>query len=49
MGSPVSSVIGNLVIEDTSETFADTPRLWKRYEEDTFVMIKNSKVVRVFH
>jgi len=34
MGSPVSSVVANLVMEDTEtralETFTDPPRLWKR-------------------
>jgi len=35
IGSPVSSVVVNLVMEDVEkralETFADPPRLWKRY------------------
>jgi len=36
MGSPVSSVVANLVMEDIEtralETFTDPPRLWKSYE-----------------
>jgi len=43
MGSPVSSVVANLVMEDIEtwalETFTDPPRLWKRYVDDTFVII----------
>ena len=31
------------------ETFADPPRFWKRYVDDTFLIIKKIKLVRVFH
>ena len=54
MSSPVSSVVANLVMEDVKksalETFADPPRLDKRFVDDTFVIMKKSKLsVRVFH
>jgi len=48
MGSPVSSVAANLVMENIEtralETFADPPGLWKRYVDDTFVIMKRSKL-----
>jgi len=48
MGSPVSSVVANLVMEDIEtralETFTHPPRLWKRYVDDTFVIMKRSKL-----
>jgi len=48
MGSPVSSVVANLVMENIEtralETFADPPRIWKRYVDDTFVIMKRSKL-----
>ena len=48
MGYAVSSVVANLVMENIEtralETFADPPRLWKRYEDDTFVIMKRSKL-----
>ena len=44
MGSLVSVVVGNLVMEDVEtrviETFAHPPRLWLRYVDDTFVIIE---------
>jgi len=30
------------------ETFADPPRLWKRYTDDTFVIMKKSKLSEFF-
>jgi len=52
MDSPVSSVVANLIMEDVEkralETFADPPRLWKRYVDDTFVIIKKSKLSEFF-
>ena len=40
---------GKLVMEDIEtralETFADPPRLWKRYVDDTFVIMKRSKLL----
>ena len=46
MGSPVSVVVANLVMEDVEtraiETFAHPSRLWLRYVDDTFVIIEKS-------
>jgi len=48
MGFPVSSVVANLVMENIEtralETLADPPRLWKRYVDDIFVIMKRSKL-----
>jgi len=48
MGSPVSSVVANLVMEGIEtralETFTDPLRLWKRYVDNTFVIMKRSKL-----
>jgi len=45
VGSPVSSIVANLVMENIEtralETFAEPPRLWKRYVDDTFVIMKS--------
>jgi len=47
MGCPVSSVVANLVMEDIEaralETFTDPPRLWKRYVDDTFVIMRRDQ------
>jgi len=52
MGSPVSLVVANLVMEDVEkralEIFAELTRLWKTYLDNTFDH-EESKVVRVFH
>ena len=51
MGSPVSVVVANLVMEDVEaraiETFAQPPRLWLRYVDDTFVIIEK-KFLNIF-
>ena len=43
MGSPVSVVVANLVMEDVEERamkcFGQPPRIWKRYVDDTFVVL----------
>ena len=48
MGSPVSVIIANLVMENVEEgamsTFLNPPKLWKRYVDDTFVIIKKTEV-----
>ena len=48
MGSPVPSVVPNLVKENIEtralETCADSPRLWKTYVDDTFVIMKSLKL-----
>jgi len=44
MGSPVSAVVANIVMEDIESRAIKTsfcaPRLWKRYVDDTFVLIE---------
>ena len=51
MGSPVSVVVANLVMEDVEtraiEAFAHPPRLWLRYVDDTFVIIEK-KFLNIF-
>ena len=48
MGSPVSVIIANLVMENVEEeamsTFLNPPKFWKRYVDDTFVIIKKTEV-----
>ena len=48
MGSPVSTVVANLVIEDNKKralsTFYFPPKIWKRYVDDTFVIINKNSV-----
>ena len=44
MGSPISPIVANLCMEDfemrTINTSPHTPLMWKRFEDDTFVVIK---------
>ena len=48
MGSPVSTVVANLVMEDienrAQSTFHSRPKLWKRWVDDTFVIIHKNSV-----
>ena len=48
MGSPVSTVVANLVMEDienrAQSTFHSPPKIWKRYVDDTFVIIHKNAV-----
>ena len=48
MSSPVSVIIANLVMENVEEgamsTFLNPPKFWRRYVDDTFVIIKNTEV-----
>ena len=43
MGSPVSAVVANIIMEDIESRAVKTslcaPRLWKRYVDDTFVVV----------
>ena len=43
LGSPISVVIANLVMEDVEQralaTFHSPPRFWKRYVDDTFMVL----------
>ena len=44
MGSPISSIVTNLFVEESetkaTNTATNTPRLWRRYVDDTFVTQK---------
>ena len=53
MGSPVSVVVANLIMEDVEQralvTFpGEKPRFWKRYVDDTFTAIRPS-LLQEFH
>ena len=51
-GSPVSNVIAYLVMEDVEKralpTFHSPPKIWKRYVDDTFVIINKNSVENFF-
>ena len=52
MGSPVSAVVANLVMEDVEErvidSFGQPPRVWKRFVDDTFVILDKVAVDKFF-
>ena len=52
MGSPISVIIANLVMETIEtkdlQTFQNPPIMWKRYVDDTFVVIKKNNL-ETFH
>jgi len=53
MDSPVSAVVANRVMEDVEtralNTFISGPKLWKRYVDDTFVLLKQEKLTDFFN
>ena len=53
MGSPVSVVVTNLVMEDVEEraidSFGQPPRVWKRFVDDTFVILYKVAVDKIFY
>ena len=52
MGSPISVVIANLVMEYVEQkaisSFSSSPKLWKRFVDDTFVIMHTNEVNRFF-
>ena len=52
MGSPVSPVVANLCMEDIEESAINAspvaPKIWKRYVDDSFCIIKKNGVT-AFH
>ena len=52
MGSPVSPLVADLFLQEIEtvalRSFVDPPRLWLRYVDDTFVIIKTNQV-EAFH
>ena len=52
MGSPIFVIVANLVMESIEnkmlKDFVSPPRIWLRYIDDTFVVLKKTKVVS-FH
>ena len=52
MGFPISVIVANLVMESIEnkmlKDFASSPRIWLRYIDDTFVVLKKTEVVS-FH
>ncbi|BHF74091.1 hypothetical protein SprV_0401717500 [Sparganum proliferum] len=49
MGSPISGLLAELVLQRLEEVVFQTikPKLWLRYVDDTFVIIKNCEVERL--
>ena len=52
MGSPISVIVANLVMESIENKmlrdFASPPRIWLRYIDDTFVVLKKTEVVSFY-
>ena len=52
MGSPVSVVVANLVMEDVEQraidSFGQLSRVWKRFVDDTFVILDKVAVDKFF-
>ena len=47
MGTSISVIIANLLMENVEEgtmsTFLNPPKFWRRYVDDTFVIIKKTE------
>ena len=52
MGSPISVIIANLVMEYVEQkaisSFSSSPKLWKRFVDDTFVIMQTNEMNRFF-
>ena len=52
MGSLISVIIANLIMEYVEQKaislFSSSPKLWKRFVDDTFVIMQTNEVNRFF-
>ena len=52
MGSPVSIIVANLVVEELENnavsTFSERPRLYHRFVDDSIALLKKTKIPK-FH
>ena len=53
MGSPISPIVANLFIEEFEvraiQTAKNPPKMWKRYVDDTCVILKSANKEEFFH
>ena len=51
-GSPICVVVANLVMEYVEQkaifSYSSSPKLWKRFVDDTFVIMQTNEVNRFF-